>query len=224
MAISDWPMQERPREKLLRLGAHSLSEAELLAIFLQTGIKGQSALDISRHLLIEHKTLRGLLAASLPQVESVSGLGKAKFCILQAALELGKRLLEEDLMQACIISNALEAKKFLIAKLSSYKQEVFSCLFLNAKHHLIKYSELFYGTIHFTPIYPRVIAQKALEYNASALILAHNHPSGSILPSQSDITATEKLVSVLNILDISVLDHIIVGGNKCVSFTEKGLL
>lgn len=224
MAITDWPLYERPREKLFRLGVSSLSEAELLAIFLQTGVKGKTAVDLARELLAEFKSLNHLLAATEQQIAAFPGLGRAKFGMLQAALELGRRCLEEDLKLEKPLTSAQDAKKYLILKLSSYRHEVFSCIFLNNQHQVIQYKELFYGTINCAPIYPRVVAQKALEYNAGAVIFAHNHPSGSTAPSQSDLESTKKLVSVLNNLDIRVLDHIIVGGNQCSSLAEEGLI
>jgi DNA repair protein RadC len=224
MALTDWPAQERPREKMLRLGVTSLSEAELLAIFLRTGLKGKTAVDLARELLQEYKSLRSLLAAPSSKLFSIKGIGKTKYVMLHAALELGRRFLEEGLHPTKNIASLSDAKKYLIAKLSSHKQEVFSCIFLNSKHHILHYEELFHGTISFTPIYPRIIAQKALEYNAAAIILAHNHPSGSTHPSESDLTATNSLVTILGHLDIRVLDHIIVGGNDCTSLAEKGLL
>lgn len=224
MAITDWPLQERPREKLLRFGAASLSEAELLAIFLQTGVKGKTALDLARELLSQHRSLRGLLNISENQINAIAGMGKAKFSMLQAALEIGKRLLEEDLPKNAGLTSAVDAKKYLVAKLAAHKRETFACIFLSSRHHIIKYEELFQGTINCAPIYPRIIAQKALDYNAAALILSHNHPSGDPKPSQSDIKATQDLIAVLAQLDIRVLDHIIVAGNRSLSFTEAGLI
>jgi DNA repair protein RadC len=224
MAITDWPKQERPREKLLKKGASFLSNAELIAIFLQNGVKGKTALDLARELLTHFVTLKAILTAPEGLMSSFKGIGKAKCSMLQAALELGRRYLEEDLQVKIFLSNAQEVKKFLVAKLASYKQEVFSCLFLTNKNQLIEYKELFFGTINCAPVYPRIIAQKALENNAGAVIFAHNHPSGDATPSKSDVASTQNLVQVLQSLDIQVLDHIIVGSNHCVAFSELGLL
>ncbi len=224
MKLTDWPLQERPREKMLRLGVSSLSEAELLAIFLRTGTKGKTAVDLARELLNEFQGLKNLLAVPQSRMLSIKGIGKTKYSILQAALEIGKRYLEENLHIRSSFISPSDAKQYLIAKLSAYKQEVFSCIFLNSKHQLLRYEELFHGTISCAPIYPRIIAQKALEYNAAALILSHNHPSGSTQPSDEDISTTQNLISVLNHLDIRVLDHIIVGGSDCCSLAEHGLL
>jgi DNA repair protein RadC len=157
-------------------------------------------------------------------MSQIPGIGKAKYSMLQAALELGRRVFQEDLEYLSGISSAGDAKNFVMAKLANFRQEVFACIFLNSRHRIIKYEQLFYGTIHCTPIYPRVIAQKALEYNASAVIFAHNHPSGDTKPSQSDLKSTQNLVTALSYLDIRVLDHLIVGGNQCISFIEEGLI
>jgi DNA repair protein RadC len=224
MTINNWPLKERPREKLLNKGAASLSEAELLAIFLRTGTKGLSAVDIARTLLEEHKSLKKLLGLTPTQLMAHKGIGKAKYTMLQAALELGRRYLEEELHQPFTVTKTLDAKKYLIAKLSAHRHEIFGCLFLDTKNQVIAFEEIFTGTLSFTPIYPRVIAQKALEYNAGAVIFAHNHPSGSVQPSQSDIDSTKELVAIMTVLDIRVLDHIVIGGNKCSSFAELGLL
>jgi DNA repair protein RadC len=224
MAITDWPSDERPREKLIRLGPSSLSDAELLAVFLRTGVKGKTAVDLARDLLHEFTNLSHLLGASLSQLASINGLGKAKFSMLQAALELGKRYLEENLQLGGPITSIDRARKYLIAKLSGYKYEVFACIFLTTRHHIIQYKELFYGTLDCTPVYPRVVAQKALECNAGAVIFAHNHPSGNTEPSPSDIASTKNLISVLDCLDIRVLDHIIIGGHEGRSLAEEGFI
>jgi DNA repair protein RadC len=223
MAITDWPIHLRPREKLLHSGANSLSDAELLAIFLQTGRKGKTAVDLAVELLTEFKTLNKLLSSTRHQI-TLKGLGQAKFTMLQAAVELGRRCLAEKMRQERFLTSAQEAKKYLISKLSHYKHEVFACIFLNARHQFIDYKELFHGTINCTPIYTRVIAQTALELNAGAVIFAHNHPSGDPLPSQNDIETTKEIATVLAVLDIKVLDHIVVGGNTSTSLCEKGLL
>lgn len=224
MTLKDLPLQEKPREKLLRSGVASLSEVELLAIFIQTGTKGKTAIDIARSLILEHKSLRNILNLPATRMMSTKGIGKAKFTMLQAALELGTRYFEEKIQQPYLISHAQDAKKYLIAKLSNSRYEVFACLFLNAKHQVIKFEIVFTGTINYTPIYPRVIAQKALECNAKAVIFAHNHPSSSCIPSEYDIKTTKELIEILKILEIGVLDHIVVGGNECCSFAELGLI
>lgn len=224
MSIKDWPLNERPREKILKHGAGALSEAELLAIFLTSGTKGYTAIDLARNLLQEFKSLHHLLNLPLSQLTEIKGIGKAKYAILQAVLEMGKRYLEEDLRHNLSFTSAHCAQLFLRTKLSGYHHEVFACVFLNSAHQMLGYEELFAGTLNCTPIYPRVIAQKALEYNAGALIVAHNHPSGNVKPSQNDIDTTLEMAKILSILDITVLDHIIVGANGCSSMAELGLL
>ncbi len=222
MKISNWPYYLRPRSKLLQLGPSTLSDAELIAIFLRTGRKGKTAVDLAIELLTEFKTLNGLL--NTPQTKiTTKGLGEAKFSMLQAALELGRRCLRETINEKKYFTQSKEAKEYLITKLNHYRHEVFACLFLNIRHQIIDYKELFHGTIHHTPIYARVIAQTALELNAGAIIFAHNHPSGDPAPSQNDISSTQELASTLEALDIKVLDHIIIGGNDSVSLVEKGL-
>lgn len=224
MTISTWPKKEQPRERILNNGVGSLTEAELLAVFLRTGIRGKTAVDIGRELLQEHLTLKKLFSLTPAQLMTVKGIGKAKYAMLQAALELGRRYLEEELQNPVAINNTLDAKKFLTSKLANQRREIFGCLFLDSKHHVIIYEEIFLGTINSSPIYPRIIAQKALEHNAGAVIFAHNHPSGNTKPSQSDIDSTKRLITILSELDIQVLDHFIIGGNNCTSFAHLGLL
>lgn len=224
MPITDWPLTERPREKLINKGAACLSKAELLAIFLQTGTRGKTAMDLAQELLAKFKTLTALLNATENEVSACLGIGRAKFCLLQATLELGRRQMEEKLQEQTAITSGKFVKEYLIAKLSHEKQEIFACIFLNSKHQIIKYEALFHGTLTSTPIYPRVIAQKALEYNAGAVIFAHNHPSGNTQPSEQDIYSTRNLISILTLFDVRVLDHIIVGANMCISLAEEGLL
>lgn len=224
MAITDWPLQERPREKLLRHGVTALSEAELLAIFLRTGIKGKTAVDLARELLQQFHSLRKLFRAGQEQFSKIKGLGLSKYAVLQAALEISRRCFEEEMKAATLCTSIQSAKTYFKAKLSNHRYETFACIFLNNLHNVIQYEELFKGTINCAPIYPRVIAQKALEYNAAAVIFAHNHPSGCGTPSESDISTTQNLINALKPLDIRVLDHIIVGDKDPISFAEQGLL
>lgn len=224
MKIIDFPINERPREKILRQGVNALSGAELLAVFICTGTKGRTAIDIARQLLHEHKTLRNILTLPAKKLLATKGIGKAKLSMLHAALELGTRCLEENLETSAVITQAREVQNYFIAQFSGCRQEVFACLFLDAKHQMIKFEKIFTGSINFTPVYPRVIAQKALEYNAQAVIFAHNHPSNNLKPSKNDIETTLELVAILKVLDIKVLDHIIVGTNRCNSFAELGIL
>ncbi len=224
MAITDWPKEERPREKLLARGADALSDAELLAIFLRTGIPGKTAVDLARELLNEFGSLGTLLRADKLQFCRGAGLGEAKYSQLQAVLEMGRRYLYESLQRRDAISNTHATRQFLSARLRHYQHEVFACLFLDNRHQVIQFEELFNGTIDGAAVYPRVIVQKALHYNAAAVILSHNHPSGVKEPSLADKQITRRICDALSLVDIRVLDHVIVGDGEALSFAEKGLL
>ena len=224
MPISDWPKQERPREKLLSRGAASLSDAELLAIFLRTGRQGKTAIDLSRDLLIEFNGLRGLIEIDSRSFCQAKGLGLAKYSQIQAAIELGKRYLQENLGEKDVLSSPNDTKDFLIAQLRAYPHEVFACLFLDNRHQIISFDEMFKGTIDGASVYPREVVKQALARNAAAVIFAHNHPSGVAEPSLADKNITRRLQDALKLVDIRVLDHFIIGDNTAVSFAELGLL
>ncbi|MEH6686522.1 MAG: DNA repair protein RadC [Halopseudomonas sabulinigri] len=224
MAITDWPLAERPREKLLAQGAAALSDAELLAIFLRTGLPGRSAVDLARDLLSEFGSLRGLLQADLREFSQHGGLGPAKYAQLQAVLEMGRRHLFEDLKRGCALTSPGAVRQFLKSRLMGLQHEVFACLFLDNQHRVIAFEELFRGTLDSASVYPREVIKRALAHNAAALILTHNHPSGVAEPSQSDLQLTRRLKESLALLDIRVLDHLIVGDGDPVSFAERGLL
>lgn len=224
MSISEWPEPERPREKLLSRGANALSDAELLAIFLRTGTRGKTALDIARELLSHFDGLRGLLEATREDVCAAPGVGSAKYAQLQACLALTERFLLHDLDRGEVLQSPDKTRRFLKSRLRSYQQEVFACLFLDNQHRVIKFEELFRGTIDGASVYPREVVKKALAVNAAAVILAHNHPSGLAEPSQADIRITDKLKSALLLVDIRVLDHMIVGDGEVLSFAESGIL
>jgi DNA repair protein RadC len=224
MPISDWPELERPREKLLALGAHALSEAELLAIFLRTGVKGKSAVDLARDLLIKFKTLNQLLNASQQTFCEAHGLGIAKYVQMQAVLEISRRNLYQTLPGKITIENVKQTKNFLKSSLTRHEREVFACLFLDSRHSILSFEELFYGTISSATVHPREIVKRALHHNAAAVILAHNHPSGDTQASNSDKAITHKLIDALKLIDVRVLDHIIVGGTSAMSFMEMGLM
>lgn len=224
MSISDWPQSERPREKLLARGVASLSDAELLAIFLRTGIAGKTAVDLARDLLLTFGSLRALLKASRDQFCAAKGLGDAKYCQLQAVLEMSRRHLSEQLQQASVLESPEQVRAYLRSQLGHRQQEVFAVLFLSSQNHLLAYEELFFGSVSGASVYPREVVKKSLALNASALILCHNHPSGIAEPSNSDKRITERLVQALNLVDIRVLDHMIVGDSEVVSFAEQGLL
>jgi DNA repair protein RadC len=183
MPISDWPEQERPREKLLSKGAASLSDAELLAIFLRTGLQGKTAIDLSRDLLTEFDGLRGMIEADSRSFCQIRGLGLAKYSQIQAAIELGKRYLQENLGKKDVLSSPNDTKNFLIAQLRAYPHEVFACLFLDNRHQIISFDEMFKGTIDGASVYPREVVKQALARNAAAVIFAHNHPSGIAEPA-----------------------------------------
>ena len=220
MYISNRSHAERPREKLLVKGAKSLSDAELLAIFINSGTKSKTAIDLAYALLNRFGGIRNIFDADEKQICNSPGIGKAKYALLQASLEISRRYLEEQLVNKNIIDNPELAYLYLTSKLRGSEREIFACLFLNNQNRVIHYEELFYGTINNTTIYPREIVKVALQYNASSVIFAHNHPSGTSTPSPQDKHLTNALTKILHQLDIKVLDHIIIGNNSCVSLTK----
>jgi DNA repair protein RadC len=224
MAIKDWPADDRPREKLLRTGPQALSDAELLAIFLRTGVTGLSAVDLARQLLHQFGSLRALLEADKAEFCLGHGLGEAKFVQLQAVLEMGRRHLESTLTRGDAFTDAQSTSHYLKQRLRAYPYEVFACLFLDNQHRLIHFGELFRGTIDGASVYPREVVKQALQHNAAAVILAHNHPSGIAEPSQADIQITKRIQSALQLVDIRVLDHIIVGDAETTSLAQQGHL
>mgnify|MGYP000002155766 FL=1 len=224
MSIQDWPEGDRPREKLLAQGAAALSDAELLAIFLRTGIKGKTAVDLARGLLTEFGSLRALLQADCENFTRAKGLGTAKYAQLQAVLEMARRHTFEELDRGDVLTSPEATRIYLSQQLRHYQHEVFACLFLDNQHHILEFEELFRGTIDSASVYPREVVKKALVHNAAAVILAHNHPSGISEPSQADKLITDKLKQALALIDIRVLDHFIVGDGIPYSFAENGLL
>lgn len=224
MSIRNWPEGERPREKLLKLGPGALSEAELLAILLRTGVTGQSALDVARGLLVEFGSLRGLLTADRESICAARGLGPARYVSLQAALELARRHYRELMMTGSTLANPQATREFVRMRLRDLPHEVFCCLFLDNRHRVMAFEELFRGTIDGASVHPREVVKQALSRNAAAVILAHNHPSGHAEPSQADELITQRLKEALALVDIRVLDHLVVGDGVCESFAERGLL
>ncbi len=222
MPITDWPMAERPREKLLSRGANALSDAELLAIFLRTGIKGKTAVDLARDVISHFGGLRNLLLADKKAFCQFSGLGEAKFAQLQAVLELSRRHLKETLKRGEFLQNPQATQDYLSAQLRDLPYEVFACLFLDNQHRVIEFEILFQGTINGASVHPREVVRKTLKHNAAALILAHNHPSGIAEPSSADRHITKQLTEALALIDVRVLDHIVVGDGECVAFSERG--
>jgi DNA repair protein RadC len=224
MSIHAWPELERPREKLLTMGEAHLSDAELIAIFLRVGVKGLSAVDLARQLLVRFKTIRGLLQAPLEEFKQIHGLGPVKYAQLHAALELGRRYLREQIEKKDVLNNSIATKKFLLSQLRDCHREIFAAIFLNSQNQVICYEELFQGTIDHANVYPREVVERALFHHAAKLIFAHNHPSGNAEPSQADISLTHKLITALALLNMTVLDHFIIGGNEIISLMEIGLL
>ena len=224
VAINQWPAAERPREKLLTRGAGALSDAELLAIFLRTGVAGKTAVDVARELLSHFGSLRQLLAADYAAVAEAPGLGPAKYAQLQAAVEMSRRYLGERLQRDVALSSPEAVKDFLMANLRDLPHEVFCALFLDARNRLLAFERLFDGSIRGATVYPREIIKHVLKHNASAVIFAHNHPSGDAQPSSADIELTTTLKEALQLIDVQVLDHFVIGDGEAVSFCEQGLL
>lgn len=222
MSIRDWPAAERPREKLLEHGSSSLSDAELLAIFLRTGVSGKSAVDLARHLLNEFGSLRALLEADLSSFCRPLGLGPAKFTQLQAVLEMGRRHLAERLRRDCALESPQAVRDFLTAQLRHEPHEVFGCLFMDTKHRMLAFEVLFRGSIDSASVYPRQVVKRALAHNAAAVIFCHNHPSGISLPSEADRALTQRLTEALDLIEVRVLDHFIVGEGQPLSMVEHG--
>lgn len=222
MSIRDWPAAERPREKLLEQGSASLSDAELLAIFLRTGVTGKSAVDLARHLLAEFGSLRALLEADLGSFSRQLGLGPAKFSQLQAVLEMGRRHLAERLRRDSALESPQAVRDYLKSLLRHEHHEVFGCLFMDSKHRMLAFEVLFRGSIDSASVYPRQVVKRALAHNAAAVIFCHNHPSGVPEPSEADRTLTQRLTEALDLIEVRVLDHFIVGDREPLSMVEHG--
>lgn len=224
MPITDWPLAERPREKLINQGAAALSDAELLAIFLRTGIPGRSAVDLARDLLASFGSLRALVQADMRSFCRHPGLGPAKYVQLQAVMEMARRHLFEELKRGTALTSPGAVRQYLRSRMAHLPHEVFACLFLDNQHRVIAFEELFQGTLDSASVYPREVVKRALALNAAALILTHNHPSGVAEPSQADQMLTRRLKEALALVDVRVLDHLVVGDGEPVSFAERGLL
>jgi DNA repair protein RadC len=224
MAITDWPALERPREKLLQLGPASLSDAELLAIFLRTGVRGKSAVDLARELLVRCGSLGALFAAGRAELLDLPGLGDAKYSQLQAVLEMARRALAETLRAGDALGSPAAVRDFLRLTLGRREQEVFLAVLLDAQNRVLACEELFRGTLTQTSVYPREVVRCALKHNAAAVIFAHNHPSGVAEPSHADQVLTQSLKQALALVDIKALDHFIVAGSSALSFAERGLI
>ena len=224
MSIADWPREERPREKLFARGPGTLSDAELLALFIQTGTRGRSAVDVARMALGEAGGLRELLDLGPERLATISGIGPARSALLTGAVELATRYLEERIRRSDALSSPSHTSQYLCARLRSRPHEVFACLFLDNQHRVISFEELFRGTIDHASVYPREVAKRALEVNAAALIVAHNHPSGVAEPSRTDRAITRRLREAMALVDVRLLDHFVIGEGEVVSFAERGWL
>jgi DNA repair protein RadC len=223
MGISEWLPGDRPRERLLSLGAGALSDAELVAVLLRSGVRGKSAVDLARELLVRYEGVTQLLEAGA-ELESVKGLGPAKRSQFAAAIELARRSLQEKLKQSAALTSPQAVRDYLRLRLAGRKEEVFLCIWLDAQHKAIDVQQAFTGTLTQTSVYPREIVKAALRYNAAAVIFAHNHPSGVAQPSQADELLTRNLRDALALVEVNVLDHFIVAGTQAISFAERGLL
>ena len=224
MSIREWPAEERPREKLLQRGAGSLSDAELLAVFLGSGVKGRNVLELARGLLVKFGGLRQLLEASRESFVGELGLGPVRYGQLQALLEIGRRNLAMSIERESAMDSPHAVRRYLKAMLRHEPSEVFGCLFLDTKHRPLAFEILFRGTIDRASIYPREVVRRALLHNAAALILCHNHPSGHCEPSQDDVHLTLMLKRSLALIDVRVMDHVIVGDGEPLSMAEHGWL
>lgn len=224
MRISDWPAAERPREKLLERGADALSDAELLAIFLRTGVAGKSAVDMARGLLAEYGSLGALLAADQKRFTATHGLGMAKYAQLQAVLAMARRHASESVADRDVLSDPQATRRFLSAQLGHAEQEIFACIFLDTRNRVIAFEQMFHGTIDGAAVYPREVVKAALRHNAAALIAAHNHPSGVAEPSTADRDITRRLSDALALVDIRLLDHVVVTRQESTSLAERGLM
>jgi DNA repair protein RadC len=224
MAITDWPQGDRPREKLLARGAESLSDTELLAIFLRVGMPGKSAVDLARELLGHFGSLTRLFAASRAECVAMPGLGDAKYAQLQAVIEMARRALSETMHERDTLASPTAVRDFLRLRLGGLDHEIFMGVFLDAQNRVVRSEELFRGTLTQTSVYPREVVKRALAHNAAGIILAHNHPSGVPEASQSDRWLTDQLRQALALVDVKVLDHFIVAGTQSISFAERGWL
>jgi DNA repair protein RadC len=224
MAIRDWPEDARPREKLLKLGAAALSDAELVAVFLRTGVAGKSAVDLGRELIERFGGLGGLCRANREAACAAPGVGEAKYALLAAVIEMARRTLAEEMKVGDALTSPDAVRQYLRLNLRGKEYEVFCCVFLDAQNRVLAVEELFRGTLTQTSVYPREIVRRALAHNAAGLILAHNHPSGVAEPSQADRALTRHLIDALALVDVRVLDHFIVAGASSLSFMESGQL
>lgn len=223
-SVKDWPASERPREKMAELGVATLSDAELLAILLGTGIRGKDVVTFARDLLNAFDGIGGMLSAPAESLLQQPGMGPARVMQLQVVMEIARRYLAWELQRGDGFTRPQMVRDYLTAQLRHQEREVFVVLLLDSQHRLLKYVELFQGTINAAPVYPREVLKLVMQYNAAAVILAHNHPSGVAEPSQADQRVTERLKRALGMIDVALLDHFVIGSGTPVSFAERGLL
>lgn len=224
MGIKDWPVQQRPRERLIREGAAALSDAELLAVFLRVGVEGKSAVQLGSDLLQRFRSLQGMFAAPLPDFVSMHGMGPAKYAQLQAVMELARRAIAEQMQAGSTLGSPEAARSYLRMSIGHQSFESFVVMFLDVKNRLIASEEMSRGTLTHTSVYPREIVKAALRHNAASVILAHNHPSGVAEPSAADLQLTRALMQALALVDVRVIDHFVVAGPHVHSFAEHGQL
>ncbi|MES2350626.1 MAG: DNA repair protein RadC [Pseudomonadota bacterium] len=224
MPINDWPLERRPRERLIRDGAPTLSDAELLAVFLRVGVRGKDAVQLGQDMVHHFGSLQGLFGASLAEFSAINGLGPAKFAQLQAVMELARRAILEEMKSGQTLGSPHAVKDYLRIIFHGKTFEAFYVLFLDVKNRLIASREMFRGTLTHTSVYPREVVKAALDCNAASVMLAHNHPSGTPDPSESDLVLTRALVQALALVDIRILDHFVVAGHRVHSFAEHGQL
>ena len=220
--LQSWPLSERPREKLLQKGASSLSDSELLAIFLRTGTQGKNVMELAREIIIHFGSLKSLFSATEKEFCQIKGLGKAKYVQLQACLEMSQRHIEEEISKQDAMQNPNQVKRYVQSRLMDKPNEVFAAIFLDNQHHVLAFEELFFGTINSSSVHPRVVIQRSLFHNAAAVIVAHNHPSGVSEPSISDIDITKTLKTALAMVDVRLLDHLVVASHQVTSLAERG--
>ena len=224
MTHKNWSLIEQPRERLFSVGAKNLSDAELVSLLLCKGANGKSTLDLARDLLQQFDGLAGLLSADVRQIARVPGIGPVKAASMAAMRELGHRQLYAEVQNRDVLNSSQATREYLRARFRYCKSEIFSCIFLTNQHHILRLDEMFQGTIDGAAVYPREVVERCISYNAAAVILAHNHPSGIAEPSQADIAITRKLRVALETIDVRVLDHLIVGSSQVVSLAERGLM
>ncbi|WP_241650096.1 RadC family protein [Rosenbergiella collisarenosi] len=217
-------MTEKPREKLLAKGASALTNSELLALFLRTGCPGMPVLDFAHHLLSHFGSLQAVMSGSQEQYSAIKGIGESKLCQLYAIAELAKRFYQEQLLCQEMISDPAEAYHYLLSQLAHLEREVFQVVFLDNRHRVLQAQTMFQGTINSVEVHPREIVKEALRYNAAALILAHNHPSGVAKPSEADKHITQQIQKACRLFNIAVLDHFVIGRGEFFSFAQRGWL